>query len=58
MANELIIIVSALIGSVIGSIGSMLISNLLLSRDEKRQSYENLIKIFITDTGFDGIPFV
>jgi hypothetical protein len=47
MADELPIIISALIGAVIGSIGSAVVTNLLTSRTEKKRSYENLVQRYL-----------
>lgn len=45
--DDLITILSALVGAVIGSIGSTIISNLLSSRTEKRQSYQSLVQKYL-----------
>jgi hypothetical protein len=47
MADDFITILSALVGAVIGSIGSTLISILLSRRAEKRRSYENLVQKYL-----------
>ena len=47
MADDMSTIVAALIGAVIGSIGSAAVTNLLSSRTEKKRSYENLVQRYL-----------
>jgi hypothetical protein len=47
MTEDYITILSALVGAVIGSIGSTLISILLSRRAEKRRSYQNLVQKYL-----------